>query len=134
MPPAISRALLLCLLLAACSRDPDIAGRWTATDEAGDTGTFIFRENGTALIVRRAQAYDLRYEVNGSEQPMWLDLFMVTEDGDTTRIPGIMEVLEPDIIRYRAGTELDGDRPADFAGDAEVEHPGVVLRRHPRPE
>jgi hypothetical protein len=122
------------LMLAGCHRAPDLTGEWTATDDGGDAGTFIFREDETLLIVRGAETYQFEYEIDASEKPMWFDLIVKRADGDTAHLPGIIEVLDENIVRYRGITEEGEARPTDFGGTGYGEQRGVLLRRVRKPE
>jgi hypothetical protein len=121
------------VLLGACREAPDLPGRWTVTDDGGDTATFVFRENGTGVIVKGAQAYRFRYKLNRWKDPMWLDIVFTNPEGEEGRMPGIVEVLDQDILRFRGITEEGQERPTDFNLTPDGMQPGLVMRRQPRP-
>lgn len=105
-----------------------ITGSWEGTDNTGDQGTFQFQPGGFARILFRGQQLPppalnvptLRYEINASKEPMWLDFVARDAAGkELGRIKFIFRMTGPKEMVVRAGDD-PAIRPVAF-DDADKE-------------
>ena len=114
----------------------DLAGRWSGTDDKGITATFDLDTEGYATLVMKGERLgghpaggpSLRYRVDGSHSPAWIDFIMVDPQGqERARLKGLVERLAADQIRLRL--DFSGERPKGFQ-DATPDT-CITLRRQP---
>lgn len=124
--------LIICvsLILYSCSsqRDRRIIGEWKNN---GDNTDLIFDDSDHIFFVRNNNQVDggndfkidghkaeLKYEIDYSKSPIWLDFITVVygKDGQIGegRLKGIVKFLTDKKIEFRIGHSVNDDRPVEF--------------------
>jgi len=103
----------------------NIVGKWE-WDSFSSSGSFVFYSNGFVEIesdnekiggkdfMRDGKKFSLEYKVNYDTTPNTLDLiFTELESNQQLKMPGIIDIVENDILLYARGT--NGMRPKSIA-------------------
>ena len=97
----------LCISSSEFQAEDKLIGKWEATDYLNNTSEFIFTEEKTALINIRGQRFggtdfqingkpvELKYRINDTKSPMWLDLIASEKESGTVllKVKGIIEFI-----------------------------------------
>jgi len=128
----------LVFIFTGCSNNEDkIVGEWSGLDR-GEVFKLILDKNkeatlvsnnlvlgGKDFIVKGIKA-QMRYEINYSKEPIWLDLIVYRNDKEeTTTIKGIVKFITDTKIQYRLNLTPNGERFDGF--DVEDKSNTIVL-------
>jgi hypothetical protein len=99
-----------------------LTGSWEGTDGSGTTAVFQFQpgghvqltHNGERIVPTVPNGPTLKYEINQSKTPMWLDLIARDPSGkELGRIKMIFKILGPREMKIRVSEDFS-IRPVDF--------------------
>lgn len=110
--------LAISVLLISCgNRDqtqpyyqPHI-GLWEDIGATDKKTVIVFRENGTGTISFDYQVSDLKYVIDYSKKPVWLDL-IYSREGKPYRAKMIVQFLDNNQLKWR--TFFNEKRPTEF--------------------
>lgn len=116
--------------------DPKLlTGSWDGTDGSGTTAVFQFQPgghvqltyNGERIVPMAPNGPTLKYEINQSKIPMWLDLVARDPSGkELGRIKMIFKILGPREMKIRMGEDFS-TRPVDF-DDADLSKTAILKK------
>ena len=102
-----------------------IIGVWKGTDHKGITAAFVFHKDKKAEMVQGNIIFDgksvggiVTWELDDTKNPINLDLVM-TVDGQTKRLPMIIQFISNSKIQIRKGDNLT-IRPTEFSASDKV--------------
>ena len=132
--------LILTIVIFGCSNsNQKHIGEWTCSDNTGETGSLILNKGNSAVFIVGNQVLGgdnfeingvkatLKYEIDYSKDPIWLDL-VIYEEGqkqETVRAKGIIRFLTNNKMEYRFKPEPSVDRFTKF--DSEDKENTIVL-------
>lgn len=111
-----------------------LIGSWTATDDEGVHGGFVFRADGTADMIREGVSFKdtvikdggtITYRVDDSVTPIQLDIIVTRKNGQPQVLPSIIRFFDHDTLNMRQPN--GGPRPTSFEHAAANEV--IVLKR-----
>lgn len=113
--------------------DFNIVGKWTGTKD-GDTGSFIFKENGYLYFSENGTTYggkgfvdgdetfDMTYKIDYSKNPIEFDLIKtrIIPSKDVKISYAIIEIIDENKIRICFDIEESSKRPTEFIEESSI--------------
>ena len=115
-------------------------GKWEGTDSSGETAAVSFEKDGYAVLYmngevlgdKRDQEPVVKYEIDYSRNPIWLDLVVLNLAGkELGRMKSIVKFVADDKMIWRVGKD-ESARPTGF-DDSDKENT-VVLKKLAQPK
>jgi uncharacterized protein (TIGR03067 family) len=123
--------IFLCLslqIINSAAQYNKVDGKWTGTDETGDSAVLTFSGKTLIMEYEGEQASPCDYKIDYTKDPIWIDLIMKNEDQNEV-IPALIKFIDDNTIKLEV-FPFASSRPVKFSSESnELNENTIILKR-----